>query len=61
MKMKKSYKDTDLREALRRKYSDSPQLPADFMEKMQERFDALDEAADEAPDYSLIITGMKWR
>ena len=35
--MNKIYKDTDLREALRRKYSDTPPLPADFMEKMQER------------------------
>ena len=35
--MKDKFIDTDLREALRRKYSDSPQLPADFMEKMQER------------------------
>ena len=32
--MKEQYKDTDLREALRRKYSDTPKLPADFMEKM---------------------------
>lgn len=32
--MKETYKDTDLREALRRKYSDSPQLPADFLAKM---------------------------
>jgi len=27
-------KDTDLREALRRKYSDTPQLPADFLQRM---------------------------
>lgn len=32
-----TYKDTDLREALRRKYADTPQLPADFMAKMQEK------------------------
>ena len=35
--MNKTYKDTDLREALRRKYSDTPQLPADFMAKMEGR------------------------
>jgi hypothetical protein len=29
-----TYKDTDLREALRRKYADTPQLPADFMQRM---------------------------
>ena len=29
--MKETYKDTDLREALRRKYSDMPKLPADFI------------------------------
>ena len=38
--MNKRYNDTDLREALRRKYSDTPQLPADFMAKMEERLDA---------------------
>lgn len=29
-------KDTDLREALRRKYSDTPQLPADFLQRMHQ-------------------------
>ena len=29
--MKETYKDTDLRDALRRKYSDMPKLPADFI------------------------------
>ena len=38
--MNKRYNDTDLREALKRKYSDTPQLPADFMAKMEERLDA---------------------
>ena len=28
-----TFKDTDLREALRRKYANTPTLPADFMEK----------------------------
>ena len=31
--MKDRYKDTDLREALRRKYADTPKLPADFMKE----------------------------
>ena len=31
-----TYKDTDLREALRRKYADTPQLPSDFMNRMQQ-------------------------
>ena len=35
--MNKRYKDTDLREALHRKYADTPQLPADFMAKMEQR------------------------
>jgi hypothetical protein len=39
--MNERYKDTDLREALRRKHADTPQLPADFMAKMQERMKAL--------------------
>ena len=34
------YNDTDLREALHRKYADTPQLPADFMAKMEQRMDA---------------------
>lgn len=29
-------KDTDIREALRRKYAETPQLPADFMQRMQQ-------------------------
>ena len=29
--MNEKYKDTDLREALRRRYADTPKLPADFM------------------------------
>ena len=32
-----TFKDTDLREALRRKYANTPTLPADFMEKMMKR------------------------
>ena len=32
-----TYKDTDLREALRRKYADTPQLPADFIAKMEQQ------------------------
>ncbi len=35
--MNERYKDTDLREALRRKYADSPKLPADFMTKMRQQ------------------------
>ena len=31
-----AFKDTDLREALRRIYSDSPQLPADFAQQLHE-------------------------
>ena len=38
--MNKRYNDTDLREALHRKYADTPQLPADFMAKMEHRMDA---------------------
>ena len=38
--MDKRYNDTDLREALHRKYADTPQLPADFMAKMEHRMDA---------------------
>ena len=35
--MNERYKDTDLREALRRKYADTPKLPADFMTKMRQQ------------------------
>lgn len=34
-----NYKDTDLREALRRKYSDTPQLSADFSERLMQRIE----------------------
>ena len=33
----KTHKDTDLREALRRKYADTPQMPADFSERLMQR------------------------
>ena len=33
-------KDTDLREALHRKYAETPKLPADFMTKMEEKLEA---------------------
>lgn len=36
-KMEEKYKDTDLREALRRKYADTPKLPENFMENMKLR------------------------
>ena len=35
--MEEKYKDTDLREALRRKYADAPKLPESFMENMKLR------------------------
>ena len=34
-----NYKDTDLREALRRRYSDTPQLPADFADRLMQRIE----------------------
>ncbi len=37
--MTEQYKDTDLREALRRKYANSPELPADFMDGMMKRME----------------------
>ena len=35
--MNTTFKDTDLREALRRKYADTPQLPADFINRMRQQ------------------------
>ena len=35
----KTHKDTDLREALRRKYANTPQLPADFSERLTQRME----------------------
>lgn len=32
-----TYKDTDLHEALRRRYADTPQMPTDFTERMMEQ------------------------
>ena len=34
-----NYKDTDLREALRRRYSDTPQLSADFADRLMQRIE----------------------
>jgi hypothetical protein len=58
MKIEKTYKDTDLREALSRKYSDTPPLPADFMERMQERMDEPQEAPVPQP---MARTRRLWR
>ena len=35
----KTNKDTDLREALRRRYANTPSLPTDFTERLRERMD----------------------
>lgn len=35
-----NYKDTDLREALRRRYSDTPQLSADFADRLMQRIES---------------------
>ena len=35
--MKERYNDTDLREALRRKYAEEPELPEDFLERVMQR------------------------
>lgn len=39
----KNYKDTDLREALRRRYADTPQLPADFTDRLMQRMEQQNE------------------
>ena len=33
------FKDSDLREALRRKYANTPQVPADFNENIMKRIE----------------------
>ena len=38
-----TYKDTDLREALRRKYADTPQMPADLSERLMKRMETTGE------------------
>lgn len=37
-----THKDTDLHEALRRKYADTPQLPADFSDRLMQRLEQQD-------------------
>ena len=39
--MTRKYNDTDLREALHRKYANTPELPSDFMAKMEQRMDSV--------------------
>ena len=50
------FNDTDLREALRRKYSDTPQLPSDFMASMKQRMEA-----DVHEDQKPAPTIRRWR
>ena len=56
------YKDTDLREALHRKYADEPQLPADFMAGMERR---MEQAGDNTAESGGKTAGNKrlplWR
>lgn len=54
--MKERFNDTDLREALRRKYSDTPQLSADFMASMKQRMEA-----DVHEDQKPAPTIRRWR
>jgi len=54
--MKERFNDTDLREALRRKYSDTPQLSADFMASMKQRMEA-----DVHEDQKSAPTIRRWR
>ena len=56
IEMKERYNDTDLREALRRKYSDMPQLPSDFMASMKQRMEA-----DVHEDQKPAPTIRRWR
>ena len=56
IEMKERYNDTDLREALRRKYSDTPQLPSDFMASMKQRMEA-----DVHEDQKPAPTIRRWR
>ncbi|MBR5689150.1 MAG: hypothetical protein IKX17_01700 [Prevotella sp.] len=51
------FKDNDLREALRRKYSDTPQLSADFSDRLMQRFEKSIEKENSSRFSSLSI----WR
>ena len=44
-----TFKDTDLREALRRKYADTPPMPADLTERLMKRGDCKSPQATESP------------
>ena len=52
-----NYKDTDLREALRRRYSDTPQLSADFADRLMQRLEKSIEKENSSRFSSLSI----WR
>lgn len=53
--MNERFKDSDLREALRRKYADTPKLPDDFMKKMAEQTEPPKE-----PKKAPVIWGWRW-
>lgn len=52
----KKLKDTDLREALRRKYTDTPQLPEGFMERMHEAVEQKKTRTRRTRSYRLTAT-----
>ena len=50
----KKLKDTDLREALRRKYADTPQLPEGFMERMHDAVEQEESQPRRTRSYRLV-------
>lgn len=52
----KKLKDTDIREALRRKYADTPQLPEGFMERMHEAVEQEESQPRRTRSYRLTAT-----
>lgn len=53
-------KDTDLREALQRKYSDMPQLPFEFSERVMRRFDSARNGVERAHRVQKRWIGVRW-
>ena len=47
-------KDTDLREALKRKYANTPQLPADFMANMEKRLENHEDSRDSKKNHGPV-------
>lgn len=53
----RTFKDTDIREALQRKFADTPQVPSDLNERLLQR---IQKEEDTAPMHRILPIALRW-